>query len=216
MSKSNNEKEEALMFKIITLGNSGVGKTSIIKRYVFNQFDQNTISSIGVIFSFKDVPIKNDENKIVKLKLIDTAGEEKYRSLSKSYYKNAEAVLFVFSLNNKESFDEINNWLNSFKENNTKDDIPKYLVGNKSDLEKDIDDGIIEECLKKNNLKYKETSAKNNENIDALFDEIANDLYKYYLEKGGLNTNQNVSELKLSYKPQKKQQKNCCNIHGNV
>ena len=97
MSKNKKEEDESIMFKIITLGNSGVGKTSIIKRYVFNQFDQSAISSIGVIFSFKDVLIEGDKNKKVKLKLIDTAGEEKYRSLSKTYYKNAEAVLFVYS-----------------------------------------------------------------------------------------------------------------------
>ena len=105
MTKRQKDEDEELIFRIITLGNSGVGKTSILKRYVFNKFEESAISSIGVIFSFKDVAIKNDENKKVKLKLIDTAGEEKYRSLSKSYYKTAEAVIFVFALNSKESFD---------------------------------------------------------------------------------------------------------------
>ena len=212
MTKSQKEEDEELIFRIITLGNSGVGKTSILKRYVFNKFEESAISSIGVIFSFKDVAIKNDENKKVKLKLIDTAGEEKYRSLSKSYYKTAEAVIFVFALNNKESFDEITNWLNLFKENNN-DDIPKYLIGNKTDLEREIDNDIILEFSKDNNLKYIELSAKNAQNIDEFFDEIANDLYKNYLEKGDLNKNKNANKIKLTSNLKKKKG-NCCKKNG--
>ena len=214
MSKNKKEEDESIMFKIITLGNSGVGKTSIIKRYVFNQFDQSAISSIGVIFSFKDVLIGGDENKKVKLKLIDTAGEEKYRSLSKTYYKNAEVVLFVFALNNEESFAEITNWLKTFKENSNSIEIPKYLIGNKADLERVIDKEQIEECSQNNNLKYIETSAKDNQNIDDLFNDIANNLYKSYLEKGGLNNKQNVSKLKLTSTEPKKKNGNCCSITG--
>ena len=123
----------------------------------------------------------------MKLKLIDTAGEEKYRSLSKTYYKNAEVVLFVFALNNEESFAEITNWLKKFKENSNSIEIPKYLIGNKADLERVIDKEQIEECSQNNNLKYIETSAKDNQNIDDLFNDIANNLYKSYLEKGGSN-----------------------------
>ena len=215
MNKNKKEEDESIIFKIITLGNSGVGKTSIIKRYVFNQFDQSAISSIGVIFSFKDVLIGGDENKKVKLKLIDTAGEEKYRSLSKTYYKNAEAVLFVFALNNEESFAEITNWLKTFKENSNSIEIPKYLIGNKADLERVINKEQIEECSQNNNLKYIETSAKDNQNIDDLFNDIANNLYKSYLEKGGSNNKQNVSKLKLTYtEPKKKNGSNCCRITG--
>ena len=214
MNKNKKEEDESIIFKIITLGNSGVGKTSIIKRYVFNQFDQSAISSIGVIFSFKDVLIGGDENKKVKLKLIDTAGEEKYRSLSKTYYKNAEVVLFVFALNNEEIFAEITNWLKTFKENSNSIEIPKYLIGNKADLERVIDKEQIEECSQNNNLKYIETSAKDNQNIDDLFNDIANNLYKSYLEKGGLNNKQNVSKLKLTYTEPKKKNGNCCSITG--
>ena len=217
MSKNKNEEDDAIIFKIITLGNSGVGKTSIIKRYVFNQFEQNTISSIGVIFSFKDIKINNDDKIKVKLKLIDTAGQEKYRSLSKTYYKNADAVLFVFALNNEESFEEISDWLVSFKENNgSKEDIPKYLIGNKSDLEERlINKNKIEECWKKNNLKYIETSAKVNDNIDGLFDEIAKNMYKNYLERGDLNKRQNIVKIE-SIKENKKSKGNCCNIHSDL
>ena len=216
MNKNKKEEDEPIIFKIITLGNSGVGKTSIIKRYVYNQFDQSAISSIGVIFSFKDVLIGGDENKKIKLKLIDTAGEEKYRSLSKTYYKNAEAVLFVFALNNEESFKEIINWLKTFKENSNAIEIPKYLIGNKIDLERVIDKEQIEECSQNNNLKYIETSAKDNQNIDDLFNDIANNLYESYIEKGGLNNKQKVSKLKISYSEENKKRNNCCRMHGDA
>ena len=84
-----------LTFKIITLGDSGVGKKAIIRRFVFNTFEINKLSTIGVNFSFKDVRLKNGKN--VKLKLIDTAGQERYKSVSKSYFRNADGVLFVFT-----------------------------------------------------------------------------------------------------------------------
>ena len=97
-----------LSFRIITIGDSGVGKTAIIRRYVYNTFDQENLSTIGVNFSFKEIILKNSQR--LKLKLIDTAGQEKYRSLSKSYYKNADGVLFVFSLNDLQSFQNLNDW----------------------------------------------------------------------------------------------------------
>ena len=99
-------KEEVKNFNIITLGDSGVGKTSIIKRFCENKFDDNNQSTIGINFSKKEITF-NKNDKII-LKLLDTCGQEKYRSLSKTYYKNAHAALFLFSMNDEESFDTIN------------------------------------------------------------------------------------------------------------
>ena len=93
MSKS---KENADTMRVITLGESGVGKTSIIRRYIHNIFDENNLSTIGLNFSFKEVKLKN--GKSINIKLIDTAGQEKYKALAKSYFKNVDAVLFVFML----------------------------------------------------------------------------------------------------------------------
>ena len=90
------EEKESLQFKIITLGDCGVGKKSIIKRYVYKNFDENQLTTIGISFSFKEVILK-DGTKI-SLKFINTGGQEKYRALSKSYFKNAKGVLFIFSL----------------------------------------------------------------------------------------------------------------------
>ncbi len=112
--ENKNEEENIETFSIITLGESGVVKTSILKRFSYNTFEEDKISNIGLNFAFKEIILKN--NKKVKIKIIDTAGQEKYRSLAKSYFKNAQAVLYVFSLDKEGSLEKIKDWINIFKE----------------------------------------------------------------------------------------------------
>ena len=112
---SKDQDEEKLTFKIITLGESGVGKTSILRRYVYNLYDDNSISTIGLSFVFKEITLKNNEK--VQLKLIDTGGQEKYRALAKSYFKNADGVFFVYAIDNEDSFNNIKDWIELFNEN---------------------------------------------------------------------------------------------------
>ena len=169
-------------FNIITLGDSGVGKTSIIKRFCENKFDDNNQSTIGINFSKKEMTF-DKKDKII-LKLLDTCGQEKYRSLAKTYYRNAHAALFVFSMNDKESFDKINVWMESFNNSNKGEDIPKYLVGTKNDLKVNIDQTLINEFSKKNNIPFISTSAKENKFINELFEEINKNLYLNFVKKG--------------------------------
>ena len=126
-------KAEDIIFKVITIGDSGVGKTSILKRYV-NSYNINSLATIGVNFSFKDIILKDGTK--AQLKLIDTAGEEKYKSLAKTYYKNTEGVLFVFSFDDKKSFDNLTNWIDEFKENNGNEnirtDVREHKTGGRS------------------------------------------------------------------------------------
>ena len=190
MSKN---KENADTMRVITLGESGVGKTSIIRRYIHNIFDENNLSTIGLNFSFKEVKLKN--GKSINIKLIDTAGQEKYKALAKSYFKNVDAVLFVFSLNNQDSFDNMKNWINLFNDNhNGKEGIPKYLIGNKADEKREVQKNMVDEFLSKNKYKYFETSAKDNNGIDELFQELSEDLYTILVETGS-NKIQNAQTL---------------------
>ena len=172
-----------IIFKVITLGDSGVGKTSIIRRYANNIFDESILSTVGIGFVFKDLELQN--KKKIKLKLIDTAGQEKFRSLAKSYFKNTEGVLFVYSFDIPESFENLKEWIKLFKENhNGKDDIPMLLIGNKSDLEegdeeekiknKKMVDQFLEEYK---DLKYYKTSAKDNISINELFQDLTEKMY---------------------------------------
>jgi small GTP-binding protein len=199
MSKS---KENADTMRVITLGESGVGKTSIIRRYIHNIFDENNLSTIGLNFSFKEVKLKN--GKSINIKLIDTAGQEKYKALAKSYFKNVDAVLFVFSLNSQDSFDNMKNWINLFNDNhNGKEGIPKYLIGNKADEKREVQKNMVDEFLSKNKYKYFETSAKDNNGIDELFQELSEDLYTILIEAGS-NKTQNAQTLnKFKRKPKK-------------
>ena len=188
------EKEPQDLMKVITLGESSVGKTSIIRRFIHNIFDEENLSTIGVNFSFKQVKLKN--GKSINIKLIDTAGQEKYKALAKSYFKNVDAVLFVFDLNDQNSFDYIKNWIDLFNDNhNGKEGIPKYLIGNKADQKREVQKDVINEFLCKNKYKYFETSAKENNGINELFQELSEDLYTILLETGGKNRTHKTQTL---------------------
>ena len=176
-------KEDVKTFNIITLGDSGVGKTSIINRFIDNTFDNNITSTVGMNFRVKDMIVNKKEK--VKLKLMDTCGQEKYRAITKSYLKNADVVLFIFSMADNETFYNIAEWIKLFKENNCKDDnAPKYLVGNKSDLELKVEKSLIDEFTQKNGIPFISTSAKDNKYINKLFEEIGKALYLDYIKKG--------------------------------
>ena len=196
MSKKK-EKEE-IIFRIITIGDTNVGKTSIIRRFLYNVFEDESIGTIGVSFSFKEVKLQNGQ--IIKLKLVDTAGQEKFKSVTKSYFKNTDGVLFVFDYNDEKSFENISEWIQIFEENKNKDTISRFLIANKSDLEHRVSEDSINSFLNQHKDKYKfeKTSALENINIEKVFQEIAEELYKIHL--GTANKGQNAKIiLKSNY-----------------
>ena len=198
--------ENEAFFKIITLGDSKVGKTSIIKRITLGSFEDESFSTVGIVFSFKEIIIKDGIK--VKLKLIDTAGQERFnRAIPKSYYKNADAVLFVFAYDDELSFDHIEEWLTIFKENSSENEnIPLYLIGNKFDVEnKKITNDSIEELKNKIGINnFAKTSAKSNFGIDELINEVAEKLYE--LNKKNLGKKQAKRQL-INEKEVKKKSK---------
>ena len=211
MSKNKNKKDFSKdnsipEFKLITLGDSGVGKTSILKRFVNQKFDEDMISTIGFGFSSKLITLKNGSK--IKFKLVDTAGQENFRSLNNSYLKNAEGIFFIFSHNSRKSFENITYWIDSIKENiqeiNNFKNFPAFLIGNKSDLEHKINDEEIEDFSKENNFSgYIETSAKENINIDKIFQEMGETLIKIYGYK------KNKGNVKLTVSKIKKKENKC-------
>ena len=195
-------------FNIITLGNSGVGKTSIIKRFVHDEFNPDQLSTLGISHSFRDLKIKD---KRIKLNLIDTNGQEKYRSLSLSYFKNADVVLFVFDLNLEESFESIQYWLDLFNENNDGKNLKlKYLIGNKNDLEQRVKQNLIDESVKRNGLLYMSTSAKTKSQIDEMFEYIAGELYEYAEKKIKSGKNSQREKILSSATFKEKKRQGCC------
>ena len=206
MSKNKaKEKNEKKLFKIITLGDSGVGKTCILRRFVTGKFEKNTLSMIGFESSSKDIVLK--DGTMITLQLIDTAGQENYHALATTYIRNSDGVLFVFSHDSRESFNNIKKWLESFKDNNQDIDFdkefPAFLVGNKCDLEHIIDDFEIENLKNEHNFyDYSDTSAKDGIGIDDLFSEMGEILVK---TKGKIYKKQNVKIINK----QKKKNKEC-------
>ena len=213
MSKSKTkEKNEKKLFKIITLGDSGVGKTCILRRFVTGKFEKNTLSMIGFETSSKEIVLK-DGNKVT-LQLIDTAGQENYHALATTYIRNSDGVLFVFSHDSRESFNNIKNWLTSFKENNQDIDFdkefPAFLVGNKCDLEHTIDDFEIENLKNEHNFYgYADTSAKDGIGIDDVFSEMGELLVRI---KGKKDQKQNV----IIINKKRKKKENCGLCHPDV
>lgn len=172
------------LFKILLIGSSNVGKSSIMTRYVDNIFCESYISTIGVDFKIKTLEVNN---KIIKLQVWDTAGQERFRSITSSYYRGASCIIVVFDLSDINSFtDAIEIWLDEIKKNNEKtgSNSMVYIVGNKLDkkINKDkIDINMIKYRLEKlglGELNYLEVSAKNNINIEHLFESLSEKLMK--------------------------------------
>lgn len=165
--------------KLILIGDSGVGKTTLLKRKVDNIFVNDFVSTIGVDF----VSMYYDK-KYHKLKayIWDTAGQEKFKSITEVYYRDLTAALIFYDITNKESYNNIERWINKLKEHNSS--VLIYIIGTKSDLE--LKREVFDEDLKKykndNSILY-ECSSKTNHNIDYLFDSIIDSIYTKILNK---------------------------------
>ena len=170
-----------LNFKIIIIGDSGVGKSCLCLRATKNVFD--TIYSPTIGFEFMTFMIKVDE-KPIKLQIWDTCGQEVYRSLISSFYNNSSLALIVYSIDNEDSFNNLEFWLNELKTKGNPD-INIFLIGNKADLEdnRKISKEAGQEFVGNNKLKlFLETSAKTGFNAQNIFIEAAKLLYEQHLK----------------------------------
>ena len=160
-------------FKVVLVGESGVGKTSIITQFIDQTFQEDMQSTTGGTFSTKSVVC--DGGKILKFEIWDTAGQEKYRSLTAMFYKDANAAVMVYDVTRKDSFEEVKNyWMNQIKDNSP-ENIILAIAANKSDLieQEAVDEESARNYAKENNSIFMTTSAKSSEGINSLFEEIA-------------------------------------------
>ena len=185
---------------IILIGDSGVGKTNVFSRYFQNKFEQNFISTIGMDRQTKYIKYKN---KIYKVNISDTAGQERFRSLPIRYYQNADGALLLYDIDVKDSFDNISVWMNDLKKNNrnaAKQTI--YLIGNKIDLQnRQITQEEGKELAQKYGLQYYEMSCKININIYEIISRLIVDCFNN-LTKGEING--------IKIHGQKNRKKGCC------
>ena len=184
-------------YKIVVLGDISVGKTSILSRFRYGIFEPEYMPTLGIDFFSQNLFY---EDKTIRLILWDTAGEERFRSLIPSYLKNADCIIIVFDITNKDSFNSLNKWLADSK-NNASEGTIYIICGNKSDLKekRTVNENEIDEYIKKNELIYVECSAKNGEGIKDLFNTVAKNLGEVNFAKSDYAVNvdlNNVNEVK--------------------
>ena len=176
MSSTQNPNGYDMIFKIVLIGDTSVGKTNILSKYLSDEFDPESKATVGVEFGTKNFKI---ENNIVKVQIWDTAGQERYRSITNAYYKGAKGALLVYDITNKKSFDNLDKWISDLKTNGD-EKISIVLLGNKSDLESQrvisTEEGKNKAELFK--FAFMETSALNGNNIEKAFDELIKEVYK--------------------------------------
>ena len=191
-------------FKISLLGESTAGKTSIVNAYSKNQFSYNTVLTTGIVSFMKK---KQFDNKEYKFKIFDTAGQERYKSLSNTTIQIADGFFMVFAVDNKESFYKIIDWINFIEDNVDLEEKALYLIANKIDVESEVRQVTKEEAEKfanSTNAKYFETSALKNEGINEAFEEIFKDIYQMHKQSNNRNSNFNLDMKNINNQNNKK------------
>jgi small GTP-binding protein len=192
--KENNNNENT--FRVLLLGDSSVGKTCILLRYDDETFTENHISTIGVDYITKIIETENvylkdnkeldnkNKNKNIKLQIWDTAGQDKFRCITKNYFRGSNGIMLIFDITNPLSLKNIKNWVNQIRES-LSDEVCITLIGNKSDLDNKriINFEDAEKIAKDFNMDYYETSAKMNINIKEAFKNLMEKMLNKYNEK---------------------------------
>lgn len=162
------------LFKLLLIGNSAVGKSSLLLRFSDNIFNESFLPTIGVDFKIRTFDLSG---KTVKLQIWDTAGQERFKTITSSYYKGAHGIILTYDITDKQSFKDIENWLTEV-EKFANENVIKLLVGNKSDLESSRQVKFEEgkEFADSLGIQFIETSAKNSSNVEKAFFTLANEI----------------------------------------
>jgi Ras-related protein Rab-11A len=165
-----------MMFKVVLVGDSFVGKTNIMSKYIKNEFHEDSKATVGVEFGSKQFTV---EGHSIKAQIWDTAGQERYKAITSAYYKGAKGAFIVYDITRKQSFDSVEKWVNDVTAVADKK-ITIILIGNKCDLEdqRQITKEQGEEKANKLEIAFLETSALSGENLDKAFDKMMNEVYK--------------------------------------
>ena len=205
------EEDYEMMIKIILIGDSAVGKTNIMSKYLKGEFKENTKATVGVEFGSKLFKIDNHN---IKAQIWDTAGQENYKAVTGAYYKGSKGAFVVYDVTRKETFESADRWINDLKV--TAD--PKIniiLIGNKSDLEdkREVLKEQGEEKAKSFDCAFLETSALKGDNIDKGFEMMVNEIFKKYgeetMEDDDFGTMEKGEDINLE-KVNKVEKKGCC------
>ena len=197
--------ESSKTFKILTIGESGVGKTCILRRFVENKFLKNHLATIGIDFKTKTLNINNQE---IKLKIWDTAGQERFRNITTQYYKGADGIVLIYDVTDDASYEKIRDWMEQILSNTKREDIGLVLLGNKCDMEpRAVTEEQGNKMAEELNVSYFETSALTGQGINEAFNELTRDIMK---RKGVDNGGNENLELKNNISKKKKDGNGCC------
>ncbi|KAF8820208.1 Rab1 protein [Cardiosporidium cionae] len=155
------------LFKLVLIGDSGVGKSCLLLRFADDAFAESYITTIGVDFRFRTIHV---DEKVVKLQIWDTAGQERFRTITSAYYKGADGIVIVYDTTDKESFNRVDDWISEVNRY-ASETTTKILVGNKSDLidQKEVSTQEAQKKAEELGILFVETSAKTASNVDEAF-----------------------------------------------
>ena len=197
------EEDSCRLYKILLLGDSSVGKSCLLLRYCDDSFQDIHLATIGLDFRLKTINLEN--NKKIKAQIWDTAGQDRFRAITKNYYRGANGILLIFDITDRSSFEHIRNWIEQIKEE-APEQIIIYLVGNKIDNENNrvVTNEEAKKLAEEFKLKYYETSAKNSINVNTTFLDLIKEIDSLY---STLDVDNNGMAINRMKKPKKK----CCN-----
>ena len=209
MSESKEHNEEAeIKIKIMLLGESQIGKTSLIQRYVKNNFNLSYITTVGIDFQLKQIKMNN---KSIKLQIWDTAGQERFKNITKSYFHSSDGFIVGYDITSRLSFTNVSTWLKEINDN-APEEIQKILIGNKCDLnEREVTTEEGQKLAEENGMKFFETSAKNDINVKETFESITKDILDVQYKEEGESRNSLVIDRNIEKKKdEEKEKKGCC------
>ena len=193
--------KKEFLYKILLLGDTQVGKSSFLMRYIDNTFQESYLSTVGLDFKVKNVQL--DDGKTYRVQIWDTAGQDRFHAITRNYFKNAHGIILIYDVTLIESFQNVKNWIKQIKEEVT-DKVSIILVGNKIDMENQrvVSKEEGEKMAASYGLKFFECSAKTGENVEEIFKDIVT------------KTVENFSKVEekeaTKLKNKKGQKKGCC------
>lgn len=198
------------LFKLLIIGDSGVGKSSLLLRFADNTFSGSYITTIGVDFKIRTVEIDGEK---VKLQIWDTAGQERFRTITSTYYRGTHGVIVVYDVQSAESFVNVKRWLHEIEQNC--DIVNKILVGNKDDdpEKKVVETADAQKFADQINIRLFETSAKENKNVEEMFTEVTRQVLRTKKSSEAAGRDQNAENLRLDGKKKGKKKGSgggCC------
>ena len=200
------------LYKIVIIGDSGVGKTSLISKYVKGIFPPSPLPTIAIEFATKIIQIK--EGGYIKAQIWDTAGQERYKSITSHHYKKAIGGLIVYDITRRTTYDHVYQWLCDLKDNAEKGVI-STLIGNKKDLlernnrKREVTENEARDLAKKNNMLFYETSAFNNENVTDAFEDLLQRIYTERRKISNIQKNYGIN-LKTNVNSSNNKDYFCC------